>query len=131
MYLESQTQFGDIPWPREEPAGTVLNPTQPVADRVDVTEKSLSDEVQRSSVFLPYPKRFEKHLPLLVVKVAEAVQCSPDRFDHHRRRAHGSGGQDGAVEHRDRGGGVWRASQHHSCHMQGSWRIAQVPEGRT
>src|SRR3984957_10617274 len=127
MYLESQTQFGDIPWPREEPAGTFLNPTQPVADRVDVTEKSLSDEVQRSSVFLPYLKRYEKHLPLLVGKVAEAVQCSPDRFDHHLRRAHGSGGQDGAVEHRDRGGRGGRAPPQPSSPIQGLGGFGQVP----
>jgi hypothetical protein len=29
MYLESQTQFGDIPRPRKGSPGTFLDPTQP------------------------------------------------------------------------------------------------------
>ena len=62
---------------------------------------------------------------------AKTVQRSADRFDHRLRRADRSGGQDGAVEHRDRGCGIGRAPQHHPCDMQGSWRIAQILEGRT
>jgi hypothetical protein len=39
MYLERQTEFGDIPWPREGSAGVFLDPAQPVADRVGVATK--------------------------------------------------------------------------------------------
>ena len=101
MYLESQTQFGDILRPREGSAGTFLDPTQPVADRVRVASKHLSRTAHRRIIVLPHPKRFEQHLALLVGKAAKAIQRSADRLDHHLRRAHGSGGQDGAVEHSD------------------------------
>jgi hypothetical protein len=67
-----------------------------------------------ASVSCHNPKRVEKHLPLVVGKVAKTVQRSADRFDHRLRRADSSGGQDGAVEHRDRGCGIGRAPQHHS-----------------
>ena len=108
-----------------------LDSAQSVADRIRVANKHLSCAAHRRIVVLPHPKRFEKRLPVLVGKVAKTVQRSAGRFDHHLRRAHGSGGQDGAVEHRDRGCGIGRAPQHHSCDMQGSWRIAQILEGRT
>src|ERR1700722_2773356 len=36
MYLERQTQFGDIPWPGGGSAGTLLDPTQPGAERGSV-----------------------------------------------------------------------------------------------
>jgi hypothetical protein len=104
VYFERQTQFGDIPWPRQGSAGVFLDSTQPVADRVRVANKHLSRTAHRRIIVLPRPKRFKKHLPLLVGKVAKTVQRSADCSDHHLRRAHGSGGQDGAVEHRDRGG---------------------------
>jgi hypothetical protein len=55
----------------------------------------------RRIVVLPRPKRFEQYLPVLVGKLAKTVQRSADRFDHRLRGADGSGGQDGAVEHRD------------------------------
>src|ERR1700747_1910619 len=106
MYLESQTQFGDILRPREGSAGTFLDSTQPVADRVRVASKRLSRTPHRRIRVPPCPKRFEQQIPLLVGKVAEAVQRSADRLDHRLRRTHGSGGQDGAVENRARGGGI-------------------------
>jgi hypothetical protein len=74
---------------------------------------------------------FEERLPVVVGKVAKTLQRSADRLDHHLRRAHGSGGQNGAVEHRNRGCGIGRTPQHHPCEMEGSWRIAKIPEGRT
>ena len=80
MYFECQTQFGDIPWPREGSAGTFLDPTQPVADRVRVAKKYLSRTAHRRIVVLPHPKRFEKHLPVVVGKVAKTVPRSADRF---------------------------------------------------
>src|SRR5271155_1783301 len=73
VYFERQTQFGDIPWPREGSAGTFLDSTQPVADGVRVAKKSLSRTAQRRIVVLPHPKRFEKHLPVLVGKVAKTI----------------------------------------------------------
>src|SRR5882757_3653941 len=91
MYLESQTQFGDILRPREGSAGTFLDSTQPVADRVRVTNKRLSRTAHRRISVAPRPKRFEQQLPLLVGKGAEAVQRSADRSDHHLRCAHGRG----------------------------------------
>ena len=99
MYLESQTQFGDIPWPRQGSAGVFLDSAQPVADGVRMADKHLSRTAHRRIVVLLHPKRFEKHLPVLVGNIAETVQCSADRFDHRLRRAHSSGGQDGAIEH--------------------------------
>ena len=66
-----------------------------------MANKYLSRAAHRRIVVLPHPKRFEKHLPILVGKVAKTVQRSAGRFDHHLRRADGSGGQDGAVEHSD------------------------------
>jgi hypothetical protein len=99
--LESQAQFGDIPWPREGSAGVFLDPAQPVADGVRVANEYLSRTAHRRIVVLPHPKRFEKHIPVLVGKLAKTVQRSADRFDHRLRGADGSGGQDGAVEHRD------------------------------
>ena len=77
MYLESQTQFGDILRPREGSAGTFLDPTQPVADRVRVASKHLSRTAHRRIIVLPHPKRFKKHLPLLVGKIAKTVQRAP------------------------------------------------------
>jgi hypothetical protein len=59
VYFESQTQFGDIPWPREGSAGTLLDSTQPVPDRVRVAKKYLSHTAHRRIVVLPHPKRFE------------------------------------------------------------------------
>jgi hypothetical protein len=41
VYFERQTQFCNIPWPRERSAGTRLDSTQPVADRVEVANKYL------------------------------------------------------------------------------------------
>ena len=99
MYLERQTQFGDIPWPREGSAGTYLDPAQPVADGVRVANKHRSRTTHRRIVVLPHPKRFKQHLPVLVGKIAKTVQRSADRFDQHLRRADRSDGQDGAVEH--------------------------------
>src|SRR6476469_3778081 len=131
MYLERQTQFGDILRPREGSAGTFLDSTQAVADGVRVAAKHLSRTAHRRIIVLPHPKCFEKHLAVRVGKVNESVQRGAGRFDHRLRRADGSGGQDGAVEHSDRGCGVGRAAPHHSCHMQGSWRLAQIREGRT
>src|SRR5271166_7025167 len=128
MYLERQTQFGDIPWPREGSAGVFLDSAQSVADRVRVAKQYLSRTVHRRISVLPYPKRFEQCLALLVGKVGEMVQSSADRLDHRLWGADCRGGQDGAVEHRDRGcGGIGRAVQHQSGHVQGLWRIAQIP----
>jgi hypothetical protein len=42
VYFECQTQFGDIPRPREESAGTFLDSAQSVADRVGVAIKYFS-----------------------------------------------------------------------------------------
>jgi hypothetical protein len=42
MYLECQTQFGDVPWPREGSAGVFLDSAQAVADGVRVADKHLS-----------------------------------------------------------------------------------------
>ena len=42
MYFESQTQFGDIPWPRKGSAGVFLDSAQSVADRIRVANKDLS-----------------------------------------------------------------------------------------
>jgi hypothetical protein len=42
-----------------------------------------------------------QYLPVRVGKIAKTVQRSAGRLDHRLRRADGSGGQDGAVEHRD------------------------------
>src|SRR5271169_5987597 len=131
MYLEGQTEFRDILWARQRPAGVFLDSMQPVPDRVRVANKHAGRTAHRGISVLPDPKRFEKRLPVLVGKVGKAVQRRADRLDHHLRRAHGSGGQDGAVEHRDRGCGVGRAPQHHPCHMHGLWRIAQIPKDRT
>src|ERR1700754_84231 len=129
LYFESQTQFGDIPGPREGSAAVFLDSAQAVAHGVRVASKYRSRSAHRRIVVLPHPKRFEQQPPVVVGKVAKTIQRSADRLDHRRRRAHGSGGQDGAVEHRDRGGGVGRAPHHHPCHLQGSWRLAQIPEG--
>ena len=41
VYFECQTQFCDIPWPRERSAGTVLDSMQPVADCVGVADECL------------------------------------------------------------------------------------------
>ena len=101
MYLESQTQFGDIPRPLKGSAGMFLDPPQPVANRVRMANKYLSCAAHRRVVVLPHPKRIEQHLPVLVGKIAKTVQRSADRFDHRLRRADSSGGQDGAIEHRD------------------------------
>ena len=84
MYLESQTQFGDIPWPRERAAGTFLDPAQAVADGVWVANKYLSRTAHRRIIVLPHPKRVERHLPLLVGKIAKTVQRNGDRLDHHQ-----------------------------------------------
>ena len=101
MYLESQTQFGDVPRPRQGSARTFLDPTQPVAERVRVANKHLSRSAHRRISVLPHPKRFEQHLALLVGKVTKTVQRNADRLDHHIWGAYGSGGQDGAIEHSD------------------------------
>src|SRR6476646_11257037 len=100
MYFECQTQFGDILRPREGSAGVFLDSTQSVADRVWVASKCFSCTAHGPIVVLPYPKRFEKHLPV-IGKVAKTVQRSADRFDHRLRRADCGDGQDGAVEHGD------------------------------
>jgi hypothetical protein len=47
-----------------------LDPTQSVADRVRVANKHLSRTAHRRIIVLPHPKRLEKHLPVLVGKVA-------------------------------------------------------------
>src|SRR5277367_7193243 len=86
VYFECQTQFDKIPWPQKGSAGTFLDPTQPVADRVRVTKKYLSRAAHRRITVLPHPKRVEKHLPLLVGKVVKTVQRSADCFDHRLRR---------------------------------------------
>src|SRR6478609_10049838 len=65
MYLESQTQFGDIPWPRKGSAGVFLDSAQPVADGVRVANKHLSRSAHRCIVVQPRTKRFEKRLPVL------------------------------------------------------------------
>src|SRR6478736_7159692 len=97
MYLESQTQFGDILRPRKGSAGMFLDSAQPVADGVRVANKHLSRSAHRRITVLPHPKRVEKHLTLLVGKIAKTVQRSADRLDHRLRRADSSGGQNGAV----------------------------------
>src|ERR1700750_1341770 len=131
LYFESQTQFGDIPGPREGSAAGFLDWAQAVAPGVRVAVKDLSRTAHRRIVVLPHPKRFEQQLPVVVGKVAKTSQRSTGRSDHRLRRAHGSGGQDGAVEHSDRGGGVGRPALHHSCDVQRSRRIAQIVESRT
>jgi hypothetical protein len=88
VYFECQTQFGDVPWPGEGSAGTFLDPTQPVADRVGVANKYFSRTAHGRIVVLPDPKRFEKHLPIPIGKIAKTVQHCGDRLDHHLRRAH-------------------------------------------
>ena len=45
VYLERQTQFGDIPRPRKGSAGVFLDPAQPVADGVRVADKHLGRAV--------------------------------------------------------------------------------------
>jgi hypothetical protein len=47
MYLERQTQLGDIPRPREGSAGVFLDPAQPVADGVRVANKHRSRTAHR------------------------------------------------------------------------------------
>jgi hypothetical protein len=47
-----------------------LDPTQPAADRVRVANKHLSRTAHRRIIVLLHPKRLEKHLPVLVGKVA-------------------------------------------------------------
>ena len=59
MHFERDTQFGDIPRPREGSAGSFLNSTQAMADGVRVAEKSFSRTAHRRIVVLPHPKRFE------------------------------------------------------------------------
>src|SRR5277367_7021721 len=61
VYFECQTQFGDIPWPQKGSAGTFLDPTQPVADRVGVACEHLSRNAHGPIGVLPHPKRFEQH----------------------------------------------------------------------
>jgi hypothetical protein len=75
--FESQTQFGDIPWPLKGSAGVFLDSAQPVADGVRVAIKYRSRRAHRCIVVLPHPKRFKKHLPLLVGKIAKTVQRAP------------------------------------------------------
>ena len=77
MYLERQTQFGDILRLREGSAGVFLDPTQAVAHGVRVANEYLSRAAHRCIVVLPHPKRFKKHLPLLVGKIAKTVQRAP------------------------------------------------------
>ena len=86
MYLERQTQFGDIPWPREGSAGVFLDSAQAVTHGVRVAMKDLSRTAHRCIVVLPDPKRFEQQLPVVVGKVGKTSQCSADRFDHRLRR---------------------------------------------
>ena len=100
MDLESQTQLGDIPRPLKGSAGVFLDSTQPVAHGVRVAIKYLGRAAHRRIVVLPHPKRFEKHLPVLVGKIGKTLQHSADRFDHRLRRADRGGGQDGAVDAR-------------------------------
>ena len=80
MYLENQTQFGDIPRPREGSAGMFLDSAQPVADGVGVADKYFSRTAHRPIIVLPHPKRFEQHLPVLVGKIAKTVQRNGDRL---------------------------------------------------
>jgi hypothetical protein len=54
VYLECQTQFGDIPWPREGSAGVFLDSTQPVADCVRVANKYLGCAAHGRIVVLPH-----------------------------------------------------------------------------
>src|ERR1700752_5417124 len=86
MYLESQTQFGDILRPRKASAGVFLDSTQSVADRVRVADKRFSCTAHGPIVVLPHPKRGNKHLPVLIGKVAKTVQRSAGGLDHHLRR---------------------------------------------
>jgi hypothetical protein len=75
--FERQIQFGDILRPREGSAGVFLDPTQAVAHGVRVANEYLSRAAHRCIVVLPHPKRFKKHLPLLVGKIAKTVQRAP------------------------------------------------------
>ena len=77
MDLECQTQFGDIPWPREGSAGVFLDSVQPLAHSVGMAIKHFGGAAQRCIVVLPHPKRFKKHLPVLVGKIAKTVQRAP------------------------------------------------------
>ena len=52
MYLERQTQFGDIPRPREGSAGVFLDSAQAVTGRVRVADKDLSRTAHRRIVVL-------------------------------------------------------------------------------
>ena len=64
MYLEGQTQFGDIPWPREGSAGVFRDSAQAVAHGVRVAMKCLSRTAHRRIVVLPVigtPTRTQRH----------------------------------------------------------------------
>jgi hypothetical protein len=62
-YLESQTQFGDIPGPRKGSAGTFLDPTQPVADRVRVAHKHLTRTARRRIIVMPTKTEYAEGTP--------------------------------------------------------------------
>src|SRR6478752_9166702 len=79
VYLERHTQFGDILRPLKGSAGVFLDSAQPVAHGVRVANEYLSRAAHRRIVVLPHPKRFEKHLPVLVGKIAKTVQRGADR----------------------------------------------------
>src|SRR6185312_13820079 len=50
MYLERETQFGDIPWPRKGSAGVFLDSAQAVADGVRVANEYRSRTAHRRIV---------------------------------------------------------------------------------
>ena len=131
MYLESQTQFGDIPWPRQRSAGVFLNPAQSMAHRVGMADKHFGGATHRCVVVLPRVERFEQHLALVVGKIAKPAQRTPDRFHHHLGSDDCSSAKNRAVEHRDWRGLVKSAPQHHLGEMESIWRIAQILEPRT
>jgi hypothetical protein len=60
MYLEGQTQFGDIPWRWWGSAGSLLDSAQSVAHGIGMAEESFSGGVYRPIALLPCPKRFEQ-----------------------------------------------------------------------
>ena len=81
MYLERQTEFGDITWPRKGPAGVLLDAAESVSHGVGMNDKLLRRDVH-GDVVLPYPKRVDEDLAVLVSQIAETVQRIADGFDH-------------------------------------------------
>ena len=76
MNLEGQTEFRDIPWTRQRPAGVFRDSAQSMPHRVGVATKSPRPR-HRPVIVLPRPKRFEKHLPVLVGKVTKPSNAAP------------------------------------------------------